>query len=247
MGIQHPADKVDVHRIIVHENNGQRQGGRSLHEWHCSVEAVRASHTRTGSGRCRRTPCTTAPRGARVAVLSEVSHHDTSDVSCPFALSLLQVQMVCQPRREENARGAAAGVVQYACSTCGTCLILRGRSLIVRENVQTESPEQPGKRKACGHSLKAQRCSFGRQPSLGPRRMRWAVGETVALATPAPCLSRKGQILCHYAGADRDDRATEATPASYPLRLILGYRHSHLSRTTWPKPNKSATRGNKPR
>ena len=73
-----------------------------------------------------------------------------------------------------------------------------------------------------------QRCSFGRQPSRGPRRMR----ETVALATPAPCLSRREQTLCHYAGADRDDRATEVTPVSYPLRLILGYRHSHLSRTT---------------
>src|SRR2546430_7214583 len=104
MGIQHPADKVDVHRIIVHENNGQRQGGRSLHEWHFSVEAVRASHTRPGSVRCRRTPCTTAPRGARVAVLSEVSHHDTSDVSCPCVLSLLQVQMVCQPRKGRQTR-----------------------------------------------------------------------------------------------------------------------------------------------
>ena len=30
---------------------------------------------------------------------------------------------------------------------CGTCLILRGRSLIVRENVQTESPSSLGKGK----------------------------------------------------------------------------------------------------
>ena len=131
------------------------------------------------------------------------------------------------PFRKSKRYANSAGVGKRAWSgairvpVCGTCLILRGRSLIVRENVQTESPEQPGKRKACGHPLKAQRCSFGRQPSLGPRRMREAVGETVALATPAPCLSRKGQILCHYAGADRDDRATEATPVSYPLRLIV--------------------------
>src|SRR5438874_9862035 len=42
------------------------------------------------------------------------------------------------PQGEANARGVAAGVVQYACSTCGTCPILRERSLIVRENVQTD-------------------------------------------------------------------------------------------------------------
>jgi hypothetical protein len=44
MGIEHPADEVDVHRIIVHKNNGQRQRG-SLHDGHFSVGAVRASHT----------------------------------------------------------------------------------------------------------------------------------------------------------------------------------------------------------
>ena len=76
-----------------------------------------------------------------------------------------------------------------------------------------------------------QRCSFGRQPSRGPRRMREAVGETVALATPAPCLSRKGQTLCHYAGADRDARATEATSASYPLRPM---GHSEYNGTASP-------------
>src|SRR5438093_13745358 len=61
--------------------------------------------------------------------------------------------------------------------------------------------------------------------------MREAVGETVALATPAPCLSRKGQTLCHYAGADRDARATEATPASYPLRPM---GHSEYNGTASP-------------
>ena len=66
-----------------------------------------------------------------------------------------------------------------------------------------------------GHPLKGQRCSFGRQPSLGPRRRRWAVGEAVSLATPALCMSRQKQTLCHSAAVGRDDRATEATPASY--------------------------------
>src|SRR2546430_10816449 len=32
--------------------------------------------------------------------------------------------------------------------------------------------------------------------------MHWAVGEAVSLATPAPCMSMKGQTLCHYAPVD---------------------------------------------
>jgi chloramphenicol 3-O-phosphotransferase len=44
MGVEHPANQVDVHRIIVHDKNGEWQRG-SLHDGHFSVEAVRASHT----------------------------------------------------------------------------------------------------------------------------------------------------------------------------------------------------------
>jgi hypothetical protein len=80
---------------------------------------------------------------------------------------------------------------------------------------RAEGRQEWGGQGTGGHPLKGQRCSFGRQPSLGPRRMRWAVGEAVSLATPALCMSRQEQTLCHSAEVGRDDSATEATPASY--------------------------------
>jgi hypothetical protein len=34
MGLKHPADRVDVHRVIFHHDDGQgRTRGRSLHTW----------------------------------------------------------------------------------------------------------------------------------------------------------------------------------------------------------------------
>src|SRR5215471_15096850 len=39
--------------------------------------------------------------------------------------------------------------------------------------------------------------------------------EVISLATPAQHTTMKEQTLCHGVGVDRDDRATEATPAPY--------------------------------
>jgi hypothetical protein len=65
------------------------------------------------------------------------------------------------------------------------------------ERNRAEDRQEWGGQGTGGHPLKGQRCSFGRQPSLGPRRMRWAVGEAISLATPALCMSRQEQTLCH--------------------------------------------------
>jgi len=105
------------------------------------------------------------------------------------SLPSAQANVMPTPPGEENAHGAAAGAARDACSTGVTSLIVRGRALILDEHVQTARPEQPGQGQEGGHPLKGQRCSVGRQPSRGPRRMRGAVGEAVWLATPAPCIA----------------------------------------------------------
>jgi hypothetical protein len=80
------------------------------------------------------------------------------------------------------------------------------------------TPRAAWRRGRVARPLKGQRCSFGRQPSLAPptRRMWAGVGQVLSPATPAPRTTMKGQILCHGAGAERDTRGPEATPASSP-------------------------------
>src|SRR6266567_1205562 len=50
MGFEHPADEVDVHRIIFHDDDGQR----SLHNGSSSLRAVGTSDMRQGSMRYER-------------------------------------------------------------------------------------------------------------------------------------------------------------------------------------------------
>ena len=106
---------------------------------------------------------------------------------------------------------AGPGIFPYQtgpCCTmaCRTGLIVRGRSLIMDDNVHRPPRAAWGKGRV-PRPLQGQRGSCGRQPSLAPptRRMWAGVGQVTSPATPAPTHDHEGanfMPLCRAVGKE---------------------------------------------